>query len=400
MNVNLQRTIDRVAGVWICRLLSLFASNSTDSMRAEPVRILVILLSERGSLVLAYPMFARLRRKYPEASLHALVFRQNREVLDLLDIVPDANVFTVCNDSFVELVRTSIGALREIRRRRIDTAIDCELFARIGSILSLLSGARIRVGFHPHTQEGLYRGSHINRPVLYSPYVHMSQQFLNMAEAIDADGFPLVKRRIDKEPMMIPALNAGADEIERARRRLETDFSGIDAGKLVLIYPGGGLLPIRAWPLENYAEVARRLIGAGWSVAVIGLAEDRGLAEWIREQVHDSRLVDLTGYTRSVRDLMILFHFAALLITNDGGPGHFAAMTPIETIVLYGPETPMLYGALHAGACNLFAGLSCSACLTAYNHRNSPCNGDNACLKAIRTQEVLDAAFARLRQKS
>ena len=93
---------------------------------------------------------------------------------------------------------------------------------------------------------------------------------------------------------------------------------------------------------------------------------------------------------------MRLFHLARLLITNDGGPGHFASITPIRSIILYGPETPALYGPLSARAEVLFAGLPCSPCLTAYNHRNSPCDGNNACLKQIQPRDVLDRARAVL----
>jgi hypothetical protein len=36
--------------------------------------------------------------------------------------------------------------------------------------------------------------------------------------------------------------------------------------------------------------------------------------------------------------------------------------------------------------------LACAPCLTAYNHRNSPCDGDNVCLKLIRVEDVLEKA--------
>ena len=105
-----------------------------------------------------------------------------------------------------------------------------------------------------------------------------------------------------------------------------------------------------------------------------------------------SLCVDLTGYTSSVRELTVLLHLGALLIANDGGISHFASLTPIPAIVLFGPETPILYGSLSRRAVNLHKPLSCSPCLTAYNHRKSPCDGDNVCLKSISTDEVLAAA--------
>jgi hypothetical protein len=43
-------------------------------------------------------------------------------------------------------------------------------------------------------------------------------------------------------------------------------------------------------------------------------------------------------------------------------------------------------------AVNLFRGLPCSPCLSAYNHRATPCDGDNQCLKQLGVDEALAAA--------
>jgi ADP-heptose:LPS heptosyltransferase len=191
----------------------------------------------------------------------------------------------------------------------------------------------------------------------------------------------------------------GQDETERMRKRVAEDFPQILGKELVLIYPSGGILPIRAWPEEHYCRLARDLISEGYAVGVIGLAEDGPLAARILSFCGGHSCIDLTGYTKSIRELMILFHHASLLITNDGGPVHFASMTPIPTIAFFGPETPALYGSLDREAVNYFLGISCSPCLTAYNHRNSPCDGDNACLKEIPPDSVLEKALAILQSE-
>jgi len=290
----------------------------------------------------------------------------------------------------------SLRALIKLRKIKIGTVIDCELFSRISSIYSFLSGARIRVGFHPHTQEGLFRGEFINRPVLYNPYHHISQQFITLAEAIDSETIPKAKRLPVSNKLRVFPLKVSETEIENASRRFRRDFPDIADKKLVLLYVGGGLLPIRAWPLENFCVVARDLIRKGYAVGVIGLEEDKKLAKEILAKCSNDNCIDLTGYTKSIRELMIIFHFASLLITNDGGPGHFAAMTPIAAIILYGPETPLLYGPLSSNSFSFYVPLSCSPCLTAYNHRNSPCDGDNVCLKRISPQDVLLKAYEML----
>ena len=126
MNITLQRAVDRYAGVPLCALLSLLHRLRPPApVTASPRRILVILLSEMGSLVLAHGMFARLKQKYPGASIHALLFAKNREVLDLLGVVPAENVLTVSDRSLAEFVSDALAVLRAMRALEFDVVIDC-----------------------------------------------------------------------------------------------------------------------------------------------------------------------------------------------------------------------------------------------------------------------------------
>ncbi len=370
------------------RVRRLFAGQPTV---AKPKRILIVLLSEMGSLVLAQPMFADLRRRYPEATLHILMFAKNREVLDLLGVMPPENVITIRDKSLGGFVGDSLKALVTMRRIGFDVVIDCELFSRVSSIFSYLSGAKLHVGFQPHTQEGLYRGSFINRPVLYNPYRHLSQQFLTMVAAIESEGRPLAKA-VAREVSAPPLLQFAEGEVARITEQLHRDFPILQDRKLVLVYPDGGILPIRAWPPENYKQLCDALLQEGYAVGLIGLPDAKPLAQQIVAHCKHELCIDLTGYTKSVRHLLAIFHRAELLVTNDGGPGQFAALTPLPTLVFFGPETPALYSPLAPNIHCLYTALSCSPCLTAYNHRNSPCDGNNQCLQLITPAQVLAQA--------
>jgi len=394
MKVNTQRLIDRCIGTIICRVFSLYYRFfKKESKPVEIKKILIILLSEMGALVLAYPMFQRLKEKFPEAMLHVIVFEKNREVAELLGVIPSQHILTINDKSMSAFIKDTAGALFRMRKIEFDTVIDCELFSRISSILAFLSGSALRVGFHPHTQEGLYRGNFMNQPVLYNPYQHISRQFLTLVEAIDSDTHPKAKRRVSNETLTIPTIEVGQKEIETAKKKLYDSAPGIAGKKIVLIYPGGGLLPIRAWPLDYYCRLTAELLHKGYAVCIIGLADDKDVAKVILCHNRNQSCVDLTGYTKTIRELMIIFHFSSLLITNDGGPGHFAAMTPIPSIIFYGPETPTLYGTMNETAINFYLNFSCSPCVTAYNHRKSPCDGDNLCLKNIQPEKVLARAI-------
>ena len=57
------------------------------------------------------------------------------------------------------------------------------------------------------------------------------------------------------------------------------------------------------------------------------------------------RAVSFAGQT-TLRELLTLYTIADVLVTNDSGPAHFASLTPVHTVVLFGPETPRLFGSL------------------------------------------------------
>jgi ADP-heptose:LPS heptosyltransferase len=96
-----------------------------------------------------------------------------------------------------------------------------------------------------------------------------------------------------------------------------------------------------------------------------------------------------------LRELLVLYTLADTLVTNDSGPGHFASMTDIHSIVLYGPETPGLFGAIGGRSHIIHAGLACSPCVNVFNHRFSPCK-NNLCMQSISVEEVYQAVHASL----
>jgi ADP-heptose:LPS heptosyltransferase len=393
MNIRFYRFVDRYIGAAICAVLS-----AIDHLRGRPVevkpplRILIILLSEMGTQVLAYPMLQRLHQHYPSASLYMLMFARNREASDLLGVIPAENVVTLDDSSLSGFLAAALRVLRTLRNWKPDVVIDCELFARVSSIFSYLSGAPVRVGFHPHTQEGLYRGSFLTRPVLYNPYRHISQQLLTLAMAIESDSVPAGKQLPVHGAESGPTVTIGEAELRERIARLHADFPAIQGKSLVLVYASGGLLPIRAWPLEYFKDLCANLLRDGHAIGIIGLKQDAALGQSIVAHCQDPHCVNLSGYTDSMRHLLALFQRASLLVANDGAPGQFAAVGTLPAIVLFGPETPALYGPRARNVHSLFLELPCSPCLTAYNHRNSPCDGDNQCLKQITPGRVLAKA--------
>ncbi len=407
MNLHLIRAIDKWVGIPACFFLTLlhkilaWFSHESDPKRnrgRKPERILFIELSEMGSAILAYPAMKYARTQYPEANLYFLVFEQNRFSVDILDIIPPSQVITISIRSPFHFVLSAVTAVRQIRRAQIDTVFDLELFSRFSSLLSGVSGASWRVGYGTYHEEGLYRGGFMTHRVFYNCHQHMAKNFMALVKAIELeDGYPLVKAAIAEDQLVLPRYQSSEKDLDVLRDRLAAMNPVIsEAEHLVLLNPSAGrLLPIRAWPAENYGALAKRIIERfNVGIIVVGLEDAKAEAAKILDCVGANRCVDFTGRT-SFKDLFDLFNLADLLVTADSGPPHFAVLTSIKTVVMFGPETPVLYAPLGPDATSLFARLTCSPCLSAYNHRKTTC-GDPKCMQAITVEQVFEAVSKSL----
>src|SRR5450830_1394353 len=141
MKVQTQRWIDRWLGQLLCGVVSAWArfthlGRPAAQATREPRHILVILLSEMGSVVLAGPMFAALRQRYPSATLHVLQLKKNQEVAALLGLAKPEHLHALDDSSALSLLRDIWRVCMALRRLPLDAVIDCELFSRVSSLMS------------------------------------------------------------------------------------------------------------------------------------------------------------------------------------------------------------------------------------------------------------------------
>jgi len=398
MNVAMQRCMDRWLGMPICWFLTFLRrlGGGRDKRLWPPRQILFIQLPEAGSLALASPTVWRVRELYPEARLHFLVFERNREFLELLGLIAPEDVWTLDDRTLSGFCASVWRFFRQARQRGIDTTLDLDLFTRVSMILACLSGARNRVGFDNYRAEGLYRGRLLTHLVSYNVYHHIALNFLALAETL-AQVEPLQPawKGCPGPRVSLPRVEPDPERVAAMRQRIGEKCSSYgESSRLVVLSPfSGNLLPIRAWPAEHYAVFVRQLLDEDPSVVVlvIGLGEARDYCVPLFSGVQSPRLVDFIGQTRNIAEVLDLLHLAHLFVSADSGPPHFASLTGVPTIVFFGPECPMLYAPLGENIHTVYRGLHCSPCVSAFNHRNTPCT-ENLCLRGIEPSEVLKLA--------
>jgi ADP-heptose:LPS heptosyltransferase len=395
MKIDTMRRIDRLAGVPLCAVASglLRLRNWLQGRPVRPMqRILFVELSEMGTTVLADPAMRKARAK-SSAELFFVIFTRNVGSLELLGSFPAENIFTISDKSIFSIAYDTLAFLLWTRRKNIDTVIDLELFSRFTALLTGLCGADRRIGFHRFHQEGLYRGEMLTHRVAYNPHIHIAKNFIAQIDALFASTpeIPYSKTVIgdDEITAAIAPASGQARDLLLARIAALAPFDPA-RHRLVLINPNASeLLPHRRWMPERYEQLIRRILAAHDDIFVLitGAPNERREAERLAA-ANGARCVSFAGHSM-LSELPALYSHAALMVSNDSGPAHFAAASGLPTIVLFGPETPKLYqplGRSHA----IYAGLACSPCVSAHNHRKTACT-DNVCMQAITVEQVYAA---------
>ncbi len=395
MNINRARFVDHWIGVFLCFLLSvwerirrIFRDSKTPFI--SPKKILFLKLSELGAIILSYPLMKKIREKYPTAELYYLTFDKNQDIFKLLGgMIPEKNIFTVRENAFWILF-DAIKVIRKMRQEGIEVVLDLEFFSRVSAILSYLSRAKKRIGFYRYDFEGLYRGDLLTHRVFYNPLNHVTRSYLSLAFDLESESkaTPEFFQNIADADIVLPQYHSGDLPREAMMRDLRSLGMDPEKSKIFLVNPGEGMLPLREWPIENFIEVSKKILEHPdhW-VVLTGTAGAERKTEPMRKLLNHPRCVSMIGKT-SLEGLMELFCLSRALISNDCGLVHLAMLTKIEKFVLFGPESPQIFGPFGEHNHIFYSKWPCSPCLSAMNHRESHCVS-NECLKAITAHDVL-----------
>ncbi|QWD84124.1 glycosyltransferase family 9 protein [Polynucleobacter sp. MWH-P3-07-1] len=408
ISVNTMRAIDHWVGVPLCAIVSPFIA-LVDRIKSiflpkldAPKKLLFIELSEMGSAILVDPAMRNAQAR--GAELFFLIFKSNRASLSLLNTVKPENIFTIDSSSLGGLIKDTLRFLWIARCHKIDTVIDLELFSRFTALLTGLCGARHRVGYHIFHGEGLWRGTMLTRKVHYNPHIHITKNFLSLIHAAFAKEIEVPYSKIhiaDSEVQLAQAIidpEVKYTVIERIEKLARDAGIPFVHGKqrLILINPNASdLLPQRRWAQARFSELIQRIAQRYPNdvILITGSPAEIAYVETVRSVANVAHALNFAGQV-SFSELPALYTLSDVMVTNDSGPGHFSAVTPLRTIVLFGPETPALYGSL-GNSISITANLACSPCVSAANHRKTPCQ-NNVCMQSISVAQVMEKVELQL----
>ena len=369
MNLDLAKTADRTLGSLLGRCVAAVDRLREMVYTPRPVpeirHILLIKFWGLGNWALLRPLVMDVRARWPGARISIATLASNESLVqDLAD-----DLLLVRPDALGHTLRDLARAVRHLRRRPADLAIDFEQFSRSGSLLARLGRSAQRIGFQSGSpgRDGLYTVL-----VRRSVDAHAARSFRDLIEAagVAPDA---------------PALGGLAVSAEG---RAECDALGVK-GPYVVLHPGSGdNFPGRRWSLAGFAAVGRAAAAAGRRVYVTGGGGEAALCAELTAAVGPAA-VDLAGRSR-LEGLVALLAGADVLLANDTGPVHLASQLGVPVLALYGPNTPVQYGPRSPGSRAFYRSLPCSPCIRASNYRSSRCR-IYTCMASIPTGEVVQA---------
>jgi heptosyltransferase III len=280
-------------------------------------QILIITLRRIGDVLLTTSLARCIRRGYPDAALHMLVFRSSAGILE-----GNADVDRVITISERPSVRESLALMRKLFRR-YDLAVSTQPGDR-PTLYALIAGRR-RASFIPVNGERGARWKARVHHISLEPERngHRVTQLMALARKLGLDGTP---------------------EIVCPHRHAEPDFA---VPKPYAVVHANPFYEYKRWTKIGWRELGRGLLDR--SLTIVATEGPDPAERAYLDEVWGCERLPLKRVRADWPDLASLLRGAAVYVGPDTSTTHLAAATGCPTIALYGPTSPRLIGPWPAG---------------------------------------------------
>ncbi len=341
-----------------------YLPSDLSAQNLKPFRILIRSSNWLGDAVMSVPAVRAIKNGRPDT--HITVAAPTK-IASMWKLVSEV-------DAIIPLTGNSlVAAARSLRRQSsFDAAILFPNSLRV-ALESWLSGIPRRVGYRGHSRSWLLNQI-IPEPRRPGPLEHQSSRYLHIAHDCGAETSNIEHRTPNIATASI-------------HQRSTIDHSPIRIG----LSPGAEYGPAKRWLPERFAEAAAAITARSpvqW--ILFGTKDDAPIGEQIATALGDS-CVNRIGQT-TLEQLIDELRQCRLLLTNDTGTMHLAALLGVPTVAIFGSTEPRLTGPLGDRHVVLRHHVECSPCFL------RKCPIDFRCMKAVSVQEVADAVMSILQQ--
>lgn len=288
--------------------------------------ILIIKPSSLGDVVLALPALSALRKSFGDSRISWLI---QPEFAPLIEGHPQLDQVILFDRKRLGRAWYHPGALKELlsligllRREQFDLVLDLQGLFRSGS-LGWLCGCGRRIGMANAREFATI--FYTDKIPQEQNCIHVVDFYLKMVRAAGAGG---------AEAEFILPTDA---EVEQSVEKMLSAHS-VDKTNYAVFVPGSRH-SYKCWPVGRFAELAGKISAKfGVSIVAVGTSPEGQLIEELKS-LAGVPIADFAGRT-TLCELVALMRNARLVVCNDTGPGHIAAVLGKPLVMLFGQVNP------------------------------------------------------------
>jgi len=347
------------------------------------MKILIMALSGIGDALMFTPALSLLRKKLPDAELHALVMFKG--VRDMYTRNPNFNK-VLFFDFMKEGAAESLKYLMKIRKN-YDVSFNVYPSNRKEyNIFSLLIGADKRAGIK-YLRSGSANFDFLNNvTVKENDELHNVEENVLMVEKLTGSSFT------DIPGLEFPLSDEDCNYADSFLNR-----NGISSEELVIgFHPGCATLKNhirRRWEPEKFAQLADKLIEKYHArILIFGGPEEKDLKETVARAIRSDKKVVVES--DNLAQSAAVMKRCGLFITNDSSLMHIASALKLDVVAVIGPTNPAYIHPWQTRYKIVTLNLECAPCFF-YSPKPLICYRDDIlfkCIKHIDTDMVFRAA--------
>ena len=337
------------------------------------MKVAVFLPNWIGDVVMATPTLRSLRKHFgPRATIIGIQRPYVQDVLGDTKWLDDVIEF----DPKSSLGFGNFKLIRELRRRKIETAILLPNSARV-ALIAWAAGIPERIGYVRYGRGPLLTER------LFPP---RSGRKFTPISAID---YYLELSKVFDDSNNDTRVELGTDAKCESIASDFWDRHQLNEQHVVALNTGGAYGAAKSWPDEYFAELANRLANkTKHRIVVVCGPNEKDAAENIVALSEHPNVISLAAQELSIGLTKSVIKRCSLLISTDSGPRFFGAAFDVPTISLFGPTDPRWAKSHHPLAVDLHVDVPCGPC----GKRICPLS-HHRCMRDISVDDVFDTAM-------
>jgi len=288
------------------------------------MKILIIQQKMIGDVLTTSILFEALRREYPEAELHYLIFPHTRPVVENNPFIDKLILFEDSDKNPLNFV----SFLQKIKKEEYEVVID--VYSKLGTaLISWVSGAKFRISFNKWYTRHFYTAV-FDRNIIPKTKAGMAiEKRMQLLQPLHKN-FP---EEIKPKIYLTPA------EISSAKQLLSQ--SGINSEKPLLIISVLGSSKNKTYPSEYLAVLLNKIVKETEAQLLFNYIPsqlDEALNIYQLCNPNTQKHVYLNIFGKSLREFMALTSQCDALIGNEGGAVNMAKALNVPTFAIFSPS--------------------------------------------------------------